>query len=86
MVTYKSLVLALARFARKKPLLLPVPFGLWTLAAAVGQAMGGGPVSMSQIELMTIDNVASSHYPGFKDLAIHPHGVLQALPSIKSPA
>jgi uncharacterized protein YbjT (DUF2867 family) len=85
-VTYKSLIVALARFAGKKPLLLPVPFGLWTLAAAVGQARGGGPVSMSQIELMTIDNLASSHYPGFKDLAIHPHGVLQALPSIESQA
>jgi uncharacterized protein YbjT (DUF2867 family) len=84
-VTYKSLVLALARFIGKKPLLVPVPFGLWTLAAALGQAVGRSPVSRSQIELMAADNIASSHYRGFKDLLLETQGVLQALPSIVSP-
>jgi uncharacterized protein YbjT (DUF2867 family) len=84
-VTYKSLVLALARLLGKKPLLLPVPFGLWTLAAALGKAVGRGPVSISQVELMAVDNIASSRYRGFSDLALQPHGVLQALPSIVSP-
>jgi uncharacterized protein YbjT (DUF2867 family) len=85
-VTYKSLVLALARFIKKTPLLLPVPFGLWTFAAALGQAVGRGPVSISQVELMAVDNVASSRYRGFRDLALQPQGVLQALPLIESPA
>jgi hypothetical protein len=34
---------------------------------------------------MAVDNIASSRYRGFSDLALQPHGVLQALPSIVSP-
>jgi uncharacterized protein YbjT (DUF2867 family) len=81
-VTYKMLIRALAQAIGKRPLLLPIPFSLWWVAALLGKAVHDAPVTISQIELMSTDNVASAHFAGFRDLALHPQGILQALPSV----
>jgi hypothetical protein len=37
--------------------------------------MPNPPVTRNQIELMEIDCIASPDFPGFKSLAIDPHGI-----------
>jgi hypothetical protein len=37
--------------------------------------MPAPPVTKNQVELMAVDNVASSNHPGFRALGIDPRGI-----------
>ncbi len=80
--TYRSLLEVIARRLGKKPLLVPMPFGLWRALAYVAEMLPQPPITRNQIELMQIDSVASPGAPGFDDSGISPTSLEDVLPAI----
>jgi uncharacterized protein YbjT (DUF2867 family) len=80
--TYRSLLEVIARRLGKKPLLVPMPFGLWRALAYVAEMLPQPPITRNQVELMQIDSVASPGAPGFDDLRISPTSLEDVLPAI----
>jgi NADH dehydrogenase len=80
--TYRSLLEVIARRLGKKPLLVPMPFGLWHALASVAEMLPKPPITPNQVELMQLDNVASPDAPGFDDLGISSTSLEDALPAI----
>jgi NADH dehydrogenase len=54
---------------------VPVPFVIWQLLAWVAELSPRPPVTRNQVELMKIDNVSSSVWPGFTALGIEPRRI-----------
>jgi uncharacterized protein YbjT (DUF2867 family) len=79
---YRSLLEVIARHLRRKPLLVPTPFGLWHALASVAEMLPQPPITRNQVELMQIDSVASPGAPGFADLRISPTSLEDVLPEI----
>jgi uncharacterized protein YbjT (DUF2867 family) len=80
--TYRALLQMLARHLRRKPILVPIPFGLWRAFAYVAEMLPQPPITRNQVELMQIDSVASPGAPGFADLRISPTSLQDVLPAI----
>ena len=80
--TYRSLLEVIARHLRRKPLLVPTPFGLWHALASVAEMLPQPPITRNQVELMQIDSVASTGAPGFADFGISPTSLEDVLPEI----
>ena len=72
----------IARRLGKKPLVVPMPFGLWHALAYVAEMLPQPPITRNQVELMQIDSVASPGAPGFDDLRISPTSLEDVLPAI----
>jgi hypothetical protein len=72
----------IARSLGKKPLLVPVPFGLWRMLALIAEIFPQPAITRNQVELMQIDSVASPGAPGFADLRISPTSLQDVLPAI----
>ena len=53
--SYQELLTTIARAARVKPILVPVPFGLWHALTWVAEVLPGAPITRSQVELMQVD-------------------------------
>jgi NADH dehydrogenase len=70
--SYEELLRTIARAASVKPILVPVPFGVWHALAWLAEVLPGAPVTRNQVELMQVDTVASPSLPGFADLGISP--------------
>jgi len=79
---YKELIEALARHVGARPLLLPMPFGLWHALAALAEMLPKPPITRNQVELMEMDSTASPDMPGLTDLGISPRSLEEALPLI----
>jgi NADH dehydrogenase len=80
--TYRALLQMLARHLGRKPILVPIPFGLWFALASVAEMLPQPPITRNQVELMQIDSVASPGAPGFGDLRISPTSLQDLLPAI----
>ncbi len=80
--TYRSLLEVIARHLRRKPLLVPTPFGLWHAFASVAEMLPQPPITRNQVELMQTDSVAPPGAPGFADLRISPTSLEDVLPEI----
>jgi len=80
--TYRSLLEVIARYLGKKPLLVPMPFGLWHALASVAEMLPEPPITRNQVELMQLDNVASPGALGFGELRISATSLEDALPAI----
>ena len=72
----------IARSLSKKPLLVPVLFGLWRMLALIAEIFPQPAITRNQVELMQIDSVASPGAPGFADLRISPTSLQDVLPAI----
>jgi len=55
----------------------------WQGLAFVAEMMPAPPVTKNQVELMAVDNVASSTHPGFRALGIDPRGIEVVLASAR---
>lgn len=78
---YKELVrLVLARIGRRRPL-VPIPFLVWDILAAVMAPLPHRPVSRDQVFLMKRDNVVAADALGFAALGIVPTPLEQVLPN-----
>jgi hypothetical protein len=72
----------IARRLGKKPILVPMPFGLWHALASVAEMLPEPPITRNQVELMQLDSVASPGAPGFGDLGISSTSLEDTLPAI----
>jgi len=59
--------------------LVPVPFSVWHLLAAIAAVLPSQPLTRDQVLLIREDNVASPDAPGFAELGIAPRDVAAAL-------
>lgn len=82
--TYRELVeLLLREMALERPL-LPLPFAVWDLVAALSAILPSPPVTRDQLALIRQDNVVSPDAWTFDDLGIRPTAVETVLPSYLS--
>ena len=54
--------------------MLPVPFAIWQLLAALVSVLPNPPLTRDQIELMRHDNIVDLDAAGFAELGIEPFG------------
>jgi NADH dehydrogenase len=80
--TYQELLRTIAAGAGRQPLLVPFPFPLWRAIGHVAEFLPSPPITANQVDLMELDNVATSDAPGFDALQIVPHSVEKMLPAI----
>ncbi|MEW2914618.1 complex I NDUFA9 subunit family protein [Leisingera sp. JC11] len=73
---YRDILRRLAARTGRRRLLLPVPFALWRLAAALLAPLPKPPVTHAQIALMRRDNTVGAGVAGFTDLGIKPHSAV----------
>jgi NADH dehydrogenase len=73
--TYEQLLRTMGEHLGVRRVLLPMPFAVWQTLALIAEIMPAPPVTRNQVELMAIDNVASSAQPGFAALGIEPRGI-----------
>jgi NADH dehydrogenase len=83
--TYRSLLEVIARSLDKKPLLVPVPFGLWRMLALIAEIFPQPAITRNQVELMQMNNEVSLDAPGFADLQISPRSLEDVLPTMMEP-
>jgi uncharacterized protein YbjT (DUF2867 family) len=80
--SYEEFLRTIARQAGLKPILIPIPFVVWRALTWIAEMLPNPPVTLNQVELMQVDNVASSEMPGFGELGISPHSVEEILQEI----
>lgn len=81
--TYRGLLaLVLDAIGKRRPM-VPVPFALWDLVAAVSAVLPSPPITEAQVTLMRADNVVSSEMPSLGDLGIEPTALEAVLPSYR---
>ena len=68
--SYEELLRTIARSAGLRPVLMRMPFGLWSALAGLAEMLPQPLLTRSQIELMQIDTTASENLPGFRALGI----------------
>jgi uncharacterized protein YbjT (DUF2867 family) len=77
--TFENLLRTICAHLGVERMLVPVPFGLWRPAAFAAQMLPHPPLTLNQVELMEVDNVAASDRPGFAALGIEPRSIESAL-------
>ena len=82
---YRSLLEMLARHLGRKPLLVPMPFGIWRALAYLAEMLPEPPITRNQVALMENDNLASPDAPGFGDLQISSTPLEDILATIVGP-
>jgi NADH dehydrogenase len=83
--SYRGLIELIARHIGRRPLLLPVPYGLWQAGAWAAEQLPRPPIARNQVEVMREDNVADPGAPGFAVLGLTPLSVEQVLPLVVPP-
>ena len=79
--TYKALLQLLLRQLGRRRLLMPVPYFVWELLAAVMAPLPKRPISRDQVVLMKSDNVVGPVALSFAELGLAPSAVEEILPS-----
>jgi NADH dehydrogenase len=77
-LSYREVVQSVMDAAGRRRPLVPVPLGLWHVAARGSALLPSPPLTPDQVVLMSSDNVARP--PGFDALGIEPRGFRAALP------
>ena len=70
----------LLRHLQQKRLLVPVPYFVWRVQAALLGVLPNPPLTYDQVVLMKRDNVVSAGASTFADLGINPTAVETQLP------
>jgi uncharacterized protein YbjT (DUF2867 family) len=73
--TYRELLRMIAARAGREPFLVPFPFALWRGIAYVSELLPTPPITVNQVDLMELDNIAASDIPGFGALQIDPQTI-----------
>lgn len=74
-VSYRRVIELLLHRQGRSRLLLPVPFGVWRLAASLLSPLPAAPVTHDQLALLARDNVVGARARGFSDLGIEPRSL-----------
>jgi uncharacterized protein YbjT (DUF2867 family) len=80
--TYEELIRMVAQEAGIRAMLLPIPFSAWQALAWAAEMMPSAPITRNQVELMQVDNVTSFKMPGFVELGISPHTIVETVRDI----
>jgi len=72
---YEELLQTVVSHLGLRRALMPVPFAIWQTAALFAEFLPHPFITRNQVELMTIDNVASPGCSGLHTLGIEPHGI-----------
>ncbi len=81
-ITYRDLLSTIARHLNRKRLMLPIPFVIWQLLAALASVFPNPPLTRDQIELMRHDSIVDPDAAGFAELGIEPRGLKDLLACI----
>jgi NADH dehydrogenase len=79
--TFKELLALLLAETGQKRLLVPIPWGVARIQAAIAERLPTAPLTRDQVALLTRDNVLSGLLPGLSDLAIRPTAAEIILPT-----
>lgn len=82
---YRDILHAVLRQRRRRRVLMPVPFGIWRGIARASALLPNPPVTVDQLALLSMDNVAGDGASTFRDLGISPRGLTEALPGCLGP-
>jgi uncharacterized protein YbjT (DUF2867 family) len=77
--TYEELLREISKQLGVQRMLVPLPFAAWQALAFAAELLPTPPLTRNQVELMKIDNVASSVSAGFDALGIEPRGIENVL-------
>jgi uncharacterized protein YbjT (DUF2867 family) len=77
--TFENLLRTICAHLGVERLLVPVPFGLWRPIAFGAEMLPHPPLTLNQVELMEVDNVASPDQPGLSAFGIEPRSIESAL-------
>jgi len=83
--SYAELLQTIAREARLRPVLMPVPFSLWHALSGLAEILPQPPLTRNQVELMQIDTTASDR-PGFREFGILPRSLEEELQTMLKPS
>lgn len=78
--TYKGVLEVVAKHMKRKRVLLPVPFMIWDIQAAIVSALPNPPITRDQITLMRRDNLVEPDAATFSNLRIEPRALEDLLP------
>jgi uncharacterized protein YbjT (DUF2867 family) len=73
--TYRELIEMLAAKVGRRRLLLPLPYGVWSVLAALSAALPVPPLTEGQVTLMKRDNLAAPDLPGLAALGVLPTSI-----------
>ncbi|SFQ19524.1 NADH dehydrogenase [Mesorhizobium sp. NFR06] len=59
--------------------LLPMPFAVWKVVAALAEVLPSAPLTRNQVDLMREDNVTWAGVPGLGELSIKPMDIDQSI-------
>jgi NADH dehydrogenase len=71
-LTYRDIIHAVLDYRRRRRLLVPVPFFVWSFLAKLVSRMANPPLTQDQVVLMRDDNVVGTDVVTFEDLHITP--------------
>lgn len=77
--TYREVVEQVLVTLGRKRTLVPVPFGVWRLLAALLKILPNPPLTADQLVLMQRDNVASQTFGTFADLGVKQRALADSL-------
>jgi NADH dehydrogenase len=72
---YETLLRIVAAQVGRRPALVPTPFWAWRGLGRLCERLPRPPITLNQVELMQIDNVASPGAPGLAGLGIAPQSL-----------
>jgi uncharacterized protein YbjT (DUF2867 family) len=76
--SYAELLRTIAREAGLRPVVMRIPFAVWSALAGLAEILPHPPLTRNQVELMQVDTVASDR-PGFRELGISPRSLEEEL-------
>jgi NADH dehydrogenase len=78
--SYREIIEAVLHYRGRRRVLLPIPFGIWTLQARLLALMPDPPLTEDQVVLMRDDNVVGKGVATLDDLGIMPGNLETLLP------
>lgn len=85
-LSYRQVVESVLRFRRRRRLLLPIPFALWSAQAKVLSLLPNPPLTEDQVILMHDDNVVGEGVMTLEALGVSAHDLEAMLPEcLRSP-
>ncbi len=82
--TFEELLTYILHTIRVKRMLVPLPWAVAEMQAAVLELVPGKPLTRDQVALLKRDNLVGTGMPGLADLGIAPHSVEAIVPAYLS--
>lgn len=83
--TYCEVIEQVLAVLDRKRTLVPMPFGVWRLLAALLKVLPNPPLTADQVMLMQRDNVAGQAFGSFADLGVKPRALADCLAECLGP-